>query len=364
MVAIKFNGVRKSPGRPTLVHGVEGRRHVNNKILRALEASHKNNSGYNSYSTYKAAPDGMNWDDEVKKLGMENNGATQIKEDAAGFQWYPTGEATELETQVQEVQDVQEVQEVQDVQDVQELQEPSEPFCENDLLQNECDYSQTVEQTNPQYGIDDEGGNEATSEIPMISSSHSLEEGFEIGPALRACIEETNSYPVLTEHQMQCITTEPLQETSPVSESDEYYDYPEDGFLCGSPQSLDWLEEFEQNESRVQKNRTTILRVPSVGIVSSCRGTVELLVHADGRTFKPIYNKCGILIAVHCSDGYTLVKNRFKANEWSLVDPAGEAINDDVIIAVAFDKQGNLSFRCESGRLVTLCTDGQIVTFT
>lgn len=289
MVAIKFNGVRKIPGRPTLVEGIEGRRYVNDKILKALEASQKTAGGYKSYSTYSPFEDYSNWEEGLDESGSQS--AVHLSEENVSI---------------------------------------------------------------PQFETDAEDEN--TSEFEQISDSGPFQEGFEIGPALRACIEETYSYPCVTENQIRC-----QQATADTDEADhdEYFDYPESGMFNANPDSSE--EACEQPATRKNRSRTSILRVPSRGVVRSCRGTVELLVHADGRTFKPIYNKCGILIGVDCSDGYTLVKNRC-SGDWNLFGPTGATVNEDAIIYVAFDKQGNLSYQCESGRLVTLYVDGKIVT--
>lgn len=392
MVAIKFNGVRKSPGRPTLVEGIEGRRHVNNKILRALEASQKSSGGYHSYSTYKSSSDGMNWDDAVNKLGMELADASKVEEQeevAESFQWYPTGaeetagyvhisfedeEPADPHTEdepaesysetIDSYEDNESIDSYRDEQPIAEFlnDEPTGQYQIEDQVVDEFRYSSEIEHHDNAIEVSNEDSeDETTSEIPAVATAQPCEEGFEIGPALRACIEETNSYPVITEHQMQCSSEEPLVENLVENETEEYFDYPESGMPSDYPQDLNWLEEFEQSEARIQRNRTSILRVPTAGVVRSSRGTVELLVHADGRMFKPIYNKCGILVSVDCSDGYKLLKNRF-SGVWSLIAPNGAAINDDAITAVAFDKQGNLSYQTQSGRLVTLYVNGKIVT--
>lgn len=298
MVAIKFKGVHKTPGRPTHVEGKEGRRYVNNKILKALETSQKGAGGYKAYTThtpYSSFEDYSNCFDEIDSAIADT---AQSSEATETFQWYPT--------------------------------------------ENDAGTQNVADETAASY----EG-----------ATSAPVQEGFEIGPTLKACIEETRSYPCVTEHQ---IRYQQVAESTCAADLTEYFDYPENGMNNLYPNSSDWLEECDQSETKWRRNKTAILRVPKKGVVRSSRGTVELLVHADGRTFKPSYNKCGILVGVHCSDGFTLLRNAC-SGEWNLFGPDGSITNEDTISSVSFDKRGNLSYQSDSGRIVTLKVDGTIV---
>ncbi len=107
--------------------------------------------------------------------------------------------------------------------------------------------------------------------------------------------------------------------------------------------------------------KTDMLRVPRSGVVKSSCGTIELLVHANGRSFKPRYNFCGMLTSVSTSDGLHLFRGQ-KDNHWLMQDSSGNLLEKEQIHTVSFDKKGNLWYETNSGRRVIFFIDGHTET--
>ncbi len=116
-------------------------------------------------------------------------------------------------------------------------------------------------------------------------------------------------------------------------------------------------------EQLMQENlaagKTAFFKLPKSGVVRSSRGTVELLVHKNGRTFRPNYNKVGILLRVDVSDGFALVRST-NGTSWQMLDKDGESIENERIHTVAFDKRGNLWYETVGGRKVVFHIDGNV----
>lgn len=290
-MAIKFNGVHKVPGRPTLVGGAEGRKYVANKILNNIGDT--NSRPYNSYqqSEFKS--------ESYMMIAREQEGEYGV--DEAGL----TNESL-TEQMPEEMLD-------------ETLEEPAlEPVAESQ---------------------------------PLVEKKSSLGEGFSIANVRRAA-QEQEANELNNNHQEQEVY-------------EDYYDEEE----TAEEELVD--EDFapveiELNEQEIWSNASTkktgILRLPTSGVVRSCRGTVELLVHANGRTFKPHYNKCGMLLAVMMSDGYQLVKSQRNHKKWFLKDFNGNVVEPEIITTVAFDKKGNLWYQTESNKRVTFNVDGTTAT--
>lgn len=97
-------------------------------------------------------------------------------------------------------------------------------------------------------------------------------------------------------------------------------------------------------------------------VVKSVRGTVEFLVHANGRTFTPTYNMVGVLTAVEVSDGFVLARGERGDSSWTMTDKEGNSVEEDPIVGVAFDKKGNLWYETADGRRTTFNVDGTTKT--
>ncbi len=286
-MAIKFNGVHKVPGRPTLVGGAEGRKYVANKILNNIGDT--NSRPYNSYqqSEFKS--------ESYMMIAREPEGEYGV--DEAG-------------------------------------------------LTNE-----SLTEQMPEEMI------EETVEEPVmepVAEKPSLGEGFSIANVRRVAQEQEASE---LNNNLQQETYEDYYDEEETAEEEFVDDQNDEDFAP---------VEIELNEQEIWSNASTkktgILRLPTSGVVRSCRGTVELLVHANGRTFKPHYNKCGMLLAVMMSDGYQLVKSQRNHKKWFLKDFNGNVVEPEIITTVAFDKKGNLWYQTESKKRVTFHVDGTTVT--
>ncbi len=113
-------------------------------------------------------------------------------------------------------------------------------------------------------------------------------------------------------------------------------------------------------QDNAEKKKTAIFKLPQTGIVTSSRGTVELLVHKGGRLFRPHYNPVGILLRVDVSDGFSFVREEKDLTHWEMTDHSGNPLDEDSIQNVAFDKKGNLWYETAAGRKTKFLVDGGV----
>lgn len=106
--------------------------------------------------------------------------------------------------------------------------------------------------------------------------------------------------------------------------------------------------------------KTAVFKMPKEGVVSSSRGTVELLVHKGGRMFRPHYNPVGILLRVDVSDGFSLIKGDTDKAHWLMTDREGNPLDEEEIVSVAFDKKGNLWYETISGKKTKFLVSGSV----
>lgn len=116
-----------------------------------------------------------------------------------------------------------------------------------------------------------------------------------------------------------------------------------------------------EDAERIKDGKTAILRVPDEGVIKSSRGTVQLLVQRSGRTMKPRYNQCGVLIGVEMSDGWELVYMP-KRNRWVIFNHDGTTPLPLKITSVSFDQKGNLWYVTADGQRTIFYTDGTCET--
>jgi len=310
MPRIQFNGVHKSPGRPTLVDGPEGRKYVASKILNNLAATQKNGeyrastTDYGSQFRYEP---GQDFEYGLDEYGM----ATESLQPSAPL---PAAmNQIELELMGQPIE----------AKPAAFASFKMSGVVASDNLETQDQSMETQGQAmlTPEEALDQEPG------LP--------EEGFQIGETVRAIIE------------------------SGCDDIDDYFDYDEDVFDRDDNLYALYAANLlvaHSDASLAVRNKTGILRIPAYGVVRSSRGTVELLVHANGRTFTPRYNLCGILIGVAMSDGYTIATTA--RGKWRIYDPQGKPIQEESIHTVAFDKKGNLWYQTRTGKTVTFFVDG------
>lgn len=393
-MAIKFNGVRRQPGRPTLVEGVEGRRYVDNKILKNLE---RMSCGYDSFSNqqyispyayspgqsldeleseefetyvHRREPNTVYGDttdeskthyfeDQVEEYTHEvqNEIIDADAEPGVNLVWELdyVERATTLSYEEPQFQN-QQVEEYEQVwvdardsevygNDVHVNEDSPETHVNEVLL---SDYSQ--EKRLPQNEVEDSWESEdmqsssCGKRLVVFDESFepngSIEEGFKIDESFKACVENV----IRTQTNLEMRLQQSLEETpetrinAPVQITVPTYRNPE-AILS------------------LRDKKTGILRLPSLGVVRSSQGTVELLVHASGLTFKPTYNRCGILVSVTISDGRKI--DRTMRGGWRLIDADGFVVKEE-ITTVSFDKKGNLWYRTASGKVVTFFVDGRV----
>jgi hypothetical protein len=113
-------------------------------------------------------------------------------------------------------------------------------------------------------------------------------------------------------------------------------------------------------EDNANSGKTAVFKMPKEGVVSSSRGTVELLVHKGGRMFRPHYNPVGILLRVDVSDGFSLIKGDTDKAHWLMTDRDGNPLDEEEIVSVAFDKKGNLWFETVSGKKTKFLVSGGV----
>ncbi len=150
---------------------------------------------------------------------------------------------------------------------------------------------------------------------------------------------------VETDEQWPTIAYEPpITESESENESDDFAQYPSaievdsSGLWYGTDNPEIFASELFRSE----------------------RGTIQMVVHENGRRIKPNYNKCGILVAVELGNGATL--RRSSGSElWSIVGQDNQEIVPSEIKAVYFDRQGSLCTTTVSGKMVKMQPDGAIV---
>ena len=113
-------------------------------------------------------------------------------------------------------------------------------------------------------------------------------------------------------------------------------------------------------EDNANSGKTSVFKMPKEGVVSSSRGTVELLVHKGGRMFRPHYNAVGILLRVDVSDGFSLIKGDTDKAHWLMTDRSGNPLDEEEIVGVAFDKKGNLWYETISGKKTKFLVAGGV----
>lgn len=113
-------------------------------------------------------------------------------------------------------------------------------------------------------------------------------------------------------------------------------------------------------EDNANSGKTAVFKMPKEGVVSSSRGTVELLVHKGGRMFRPHYNPVGILLRVDVSDGFSLIKGDTDKAHWLMTDREGNPLDEEEIVSVAFDKKGNLWYETISGKKTKFLVSGSV----
>lgn len=410
MSMIKFNGVRKAPGRPTLVEGIEGRRYVDSKILKNLESTQRG-GGYNAYTScgghspfsYSPGQQLEEFEYGVDENGLSNEPLTpeQQYEMLNGYGQEALEEPTHVEPYYEEFQyhesqcfvaayDAGEITSSQNLvwtqdagaetacnetisveENSAELTDSSEqPYVEQLSQFENCHWQftlpSTIVQELPGAQADSPAQNlydEVHYELERVCQKHQFgsekfeyaveirpfdgpqlqrkelitEEGFEIGDLFKACVDHNAEVQRTIEMNIQR-RIECAEEMKRIRE--EFSDL-----------------KFQASHSGAMK--TGILRLPSSGVVRSSRGTVELLVHANGLTFKPFYNLCGMLMCVAMSDG-----RRFEkciSGDWRLFSAEGQP-SLEKIETVSFDKKGNLWYQTSHGKRVTFFVDGHSET--
>jgi hypothetical protein len=96
---------------------------------------------------------------------------------------------------------------------------------------------------------------------------------------------------------------------------------------------------------------------PLSEIYRTRRGTIELVIHKDGRMIAPQYNNCGILTGVDLGNGSTLQRPT-AGGLWHVLDAQGVEQPSIDIKAVTFDKHGTLWAITVSGERFKVSADG------
>jgi len=359
-MAIKFNGVHKSPGRPTLVGGPEGRKYIANKILNNLPVTGAGNyvskpAQYNNYAI-----------EQDCEYGMDGYGFTDSLNEK---------QPVEEQAQVSYEGQVYEKGSIWGEEQEYAYQERLRIAAECAAFENQ---GQEREFNQEQFSIREQYSNQEQAQVFQLTEEETevvhtsvhqktaqkkqtWEEGFSV--------QEILSLAASLENKQQVAAKEREQTLVDIEDADEYLIDDDCNYLNEETEEMlaqkDYSAQMESlalnNDLNTPNRKTTILRVPSQGVVRSSRGTVELLVHANGRTFKPRYNMCGLLIGVSISDGLELVSSRC-ARGWHMFDTSGNLVEKEKIHTVAFDKVGNLWYQTVSGKSVTYFVDGTTVT--
>jgi hypothetical protein len=96
---------------------------------------------------------------------------------------------------------------------------------------------------------------------------------------------------------------------------------------------------------------------PLSDIYRTRRGTIELVIHKDGRMITPQYNNCGILTGVDLGNGSTLQRPA-AGGFWRVLDAEGVEQPSIDIKAVTFDKHGTLWAITAAGDRLKVSSDG------
>ncbi|MBX3136140.1 hypothetical protein KF707_07880 [Candidatus Obscuribacterales bacterium] len=359
MTMIKFNGVRKVPGRPTLVEGVEGRRYVDNKILKNLESSQRV-SGYNAYTTcssaspYSYSP-GQALDDF--EYGVDQD----------GFSSEPLTHENRQQHSFSNEEDSPELEHIEPY--FEEFQ-----YSENECYVSAYDAGEISTSQNLVW----------TQDSPVDATIRPLtDEGFEISDLFKACVEHNAEEQRTIElniksridraDELKRIREEFSDLNLAYTEAQDFelhcdakvqssdYETNESGYVHRPFSEAFYSSNCARNNQATgaRAMKTDILRLPQSGVVRSSRGTVELLVHANGLTFKPFYNLCGMLVSVTISDGRRIEKSFY--GNWRLISSDGKALSER-IDTVSFDKKGNLWYQTAQGKRVTFFVDGHTET--
>ena len=365
MSMIKFNGVHKAPGRPTLVEGIEGRRYVDNKILKNLERTQRG-GGYNAYtsgggqSPFSYSP-GQSHDEleyGVDEYGLSNEPLTPEQEyqNKDGYSEQALEEPNHIEPYYEEFQydesqcmvaayDAGEMTSCQDLIWVQDAAGEAASAEQSEVAENlsqfeNCHWQFTLPSVEPAQNVYDKMHYEQER---VCRRNQFGSEPFQYGVEIR-------SFDGPHLHRKEVITEEGFEIGDVLKTFCADNSFTESREICPSTNTP---------TSHLKTMKTGILRLPSSGVARSSRGTVELLVHANGLTFKPFYNLCGMLMCVTMSDGRRIEKG-FKGF-WRLVDAEGKA-SSDKIETVSFDKKGNLWYQTSRGKRVTFFVDGHSET--
>ena len=341
-MAIKFNGVHKSPGRPTLVGGPEGRKYIAGKILGNLPVT-----GAGHYVSRPAQYQSQNYAIEQDcQYGMDDYGFTDLLNDG---------------------EPVQEEQQVTYEEGSVWSEDKERAYQESLRIAAECAAFQDQEQYSNQEQAQIFQLTEEQTEVVQASIHQEVtpkqkkktwDEGFSVQDvlSLAAMLEQQK----VSQEQKQVEINQEADEDL-FDDDCNYLNEETEEMLAQQDYSAQMGSLALNNDLNTPNRKTTILRVPSQGVVRSSRGTVELLVHANGRTFKPRYNMCGLLIGVSISDGLELVLSH-SARGWHMFDSNGNLIEKEKITTVAFDKHGNLWYHTISGKSVIYFVDGTTVT--
>lgn len=376
-MAIRLNAQFKQKGRPTLVNqGLEGQRYLANKIIGNLVASQP--AGKQGYVPNLSVVKPV--EEEVELQAMLNywknswNNAPQQANEApeAGLQENENPEAAH--------QQANEAPSAVPFQVDLGLHQPSlEPVAQNPEFNHIFD-QQVAEPTNEQPEQKQPEPHatsvEAIEDIQAQTHLHffkncrltrklnkvkaATDEGFSV-----RSIRNLAGIEIAPQQSAQEPINEPVEPSWDEQQNEEQVEEQVEEHEDHEERE-DQLEEqvneptFDDPE-RLKEGKTGILRLPKEGVVKSSRGTVQLLVQKNGRTMKPRYNQCGLLIGVEMSDGWELVYMP-KRNRWVIFNHDGTTPLPLKITSVSFDQKGNLWYVTADGQRTIFYTDGTCET--
>jgi hypothetical protein len=117
------------------------------------------------------------------------------------------------------------------------------------------------------------------------------------------------------------------------------------------------FEEALHERTEIKDGVEQSTAAPLSDIYRTRRGTIELVIHKDGRMIAPQYNNCGILVGVDLGNGSTLQRPT-SGGLWHVLDSQGVEQPSIDIKAVTFDKHGTLWAITVSGERLKVSADG------
>lgn len=375
-MAIRLNAQFKQKGRQTVINcGIEGQRYLANKIIGNLVSGQPN--GRQEYTPNLSAVKPVEPDVELKAmLNYWKNSWNKAPEQHSNEAPEVIGEAKDqAEKELLTPESFAPIAEFNQISEEQVAQ-PANEQQQLELQPELASAIEAIEDMQAQTHLHFFKNCRLTRKLSKVRAA--TDEGFSVrsirniaqisgSEASQQVSQEPTNKPIefsLPEHQHNEELADRRFEV--LQQSEDAEDQTEE--QVDSESAEQDAEDEEQAEGptlddadRIKDGKTAILRVPEEGVVKSSRGTVQLLVQRNGRTMKPRYNQCGVLIGVEMSDGWELVYMP-KRNRWVIFNHDGTTPLPLKITSVSFDQKGNLWYVTADGQRTIFYTDGTCET--